>query len=218
MIVSDVKTRVKRQFGDEAGVQVTDADILRWINDGQRQIALHNESILEKVATQNSTASEEEYSLPSDLLLLHSVTYKTPDEGSYHHLKGLKKQEFDNFIDGYDGTDYGTGTPTVYTIFASKLILFPTPDIASTNGIKIFFTRKPTDRTADGDTLDVPELYHESIVNYCLRQAYEMDEDWQASNIKASEIKDDLTILRDRDDWSKREFYPSISVLPEDAY
>ena len=218
MIVSDVKTRVKRTFGDEAGVQVTDADIVRWINDGQRAIARQNESILEKVATQNATLDEDEYALPADLLILHSVTFKASGELSYHHLKGLKRQDFDAFIDGWDGTELSSGSPTVYTIFANKLYLFPRPDAASTNGIKIYYTRKPTDIANDGDSLDVPELYHEAILNYCLKQAYEVDEDWTAVGNKSSEIQSDLRTLRDREEWNSREFYPVIHVMPEDAW
>lgn len=36
--VADVFRRVKRTFGDEAGVQITNSDIIDWINDGQVEI------------------------------------------------------------------------------------------------------------------------------------------------------------------------------------
>ena len=36
--VSDIATDVKRTFGDEAGVQVNDTDIARWINSAQIEI------------------------------------------------------------------------------------------------------------------------------------------------------------------------------------
>lgn len=36
--VQDVLTEIKRTFGDEAGVQITDADIYRWIDRGQIEL------------------------------------------------------------------------------------------------------------------------------------------------------------------------------------
>ena len=38
MLVSEIATRVKRQFGDESGSLIDDNDILRWCNDAQVDI------------------------------------------------------------------------------------------------------------------------------------------------------------------------------------
>ena len=43
--VQDVLLSVKRQFGDESGVQVTDSDIVRWVDDAQREISMNNPEI-----------------------------------------------------------------------------------------------------------------------------------------------------------------------------
>jgi hypothetical protein len=40
MLVSEIATRVRRQFGDDVGILITDADIIRWVNDAQREIAV----------------------------------------------------------------------------------------------------------------------------------------------------------------------------------
>jgi hypothetical protein len=37
--VGQIYDYVKRAFGDESGVQLTNADIVRWINDAQNEIA-----------------------------------------------------------------------------------------------------------------------------------------------------------------------------------
>ena len=49
--IQDVANRVKRTFGDESGVQVTDDDIIRWVNDAQLEISRQNEDLLEAVGT-----------------------------------------------------------------------------------------------------------------------------------------------------------------------
>lgn len=218
MIVSDIMTRVKRQFGDESGVQLTDDDIIRYINEGQSQIVMMNEGLLEKISTSSAVINLATYSLPVDILILRSVSYKSPDDVSYYRLKGLAYQQFNEYIDGWDGTAYGTSTPLVFTQFAGNLILFPTPDKNSVNGIKIFYNRSPVDVVTSTDTPDLPELYHDSLVKQCLQLAYEMDEDWDAAKTKADQLDSDISLLRGRDDWKAQDLYPTITVTAEDMW
>lgn len=216
MIVSDIRTRVQRSFGDESGVQVTDADIYRWINDGQRQIVLQNEGLLETTSTTNAVANQKEYAVPVDLLILRAVHFKYTGELSHYPLKGLKFSEFEEYISGWDGTAYNKSRPTAFTVYAGNIITFPTTDVSITGGIKIYYNRKPTDVAALSDTPDLPVLYHETLVKYCLTQAYEMDEDWTASEQKAAELQSDIRLLRGREDWKFQGTYPTITVCTED--
>lgn len=216
MIVSDILTRVKRQFGDESGVQVTDADVIRWINDGQRQIVMSNEGLLETTTTSNSVADQQSYTLPSNLLIFKSASFKGTGQVSYVQLRGMSFNEFQKHIDSWDGDTTQVGTPVVYTIYAGNLILYPIPETSITSAIKIYYTRKPTDVDTSDDTPDLPTLYHETLVKYCLQQAYEMDEDWEASTSKSTELAADLSLLRGREDWKQQDTYPTITVLTED--
>lgn len=216
MIVSDIMTRVKRQFGDESGVQVTDADIIRWINDGQRRIVMHNEGLLETTALANLTENVQDYSLPTDLLIFRALSIKVTGDHTYRHVKGLDFPKFNEYIDGWDGDESYRGIPLVYTLFAGKIRFYPIPDQTVSNGIKIYYNRKPTDVASGSDAIDLPILYHETVATYCLQQAHEMDEDYDAAGMKASEMSTDLTTLRGREEWKEQETYPTITVLPED--
>lgn len=218
MIVNDIYTLVKRQFGDESGVQLTDADILRYINIGQRQIVMQNEGLLEKITTSNGVQDQNTYSLPTDILILRSVMYKSPDDISYYRLKGMPYQQFNEYVDGWDGTAYGSAVPTIFTQFAGNLILFPPPDKNSTSGIKIYYNRTPVDVTSTSDTPDLPLLYHDALVKQCLALAYEMDEDWDAAQIKAKELDADVALLRGREEWKQEETYTTITVRLEDSW
>jgi len=216
VITSDVMTRVKRQFGDESGVQVIDADIIRWINDGQRHIVTQNEGLLEKSAYTNTVALQQDYSLPIDLLILRSIHLKDQPSASYFSIKYHTFNEFDQIVDGWDQTASDRGYPTIYTIYAGIIKLFPLPEISQTNGLKIYYNRVPVDVVDSTSALDVPLLYHEPLVKYCLQQAYEMDEDFDKSQAKAAEMNADLSLLRGRDDWKKQDLYPTITILAED--
>jgi hypothetical protein len=217
MIVSDIKTRVKRQFGDEAQVQITDTDIVRWINDGQRYVVTNNDGVLEKTATANVIAGQQEYTLPADCLITRSIKVKYPDN-VYYKLDPVSLSNFDNLINGWEGTTSHRGYPTTYHIYAGKFKVFPVPDIAITSGWEIYYSRFPVDVVNDADTIDLPLPYHNLIVNYCLQQAYELDEDWEASAKKAEQVQTEMTLNREREKFQPRETYPIITVMPDDAW
>ena len=216
MNVSEILTRVKRQFGDESGVQVTDEDIIRWINEGQRQIVMQNEGLLETTATANAVVNQQEYVIPATALILRSVSYQSPDDMSYYKLEGLSMPQLDAYIDGWDGDAFSTGTPLVYTIFGGNILLFPIPDRSATNAIKIYFNRTPVDVVTGADIPDLPLLYHDSLVKSCLQMAYELDENWDGAKEKAIQLDADVALLRGRDAWKKQDTYPIMTVLPED--
>lgn len=215
MLVSEIMTRVRRVFGDESAVQITDADMVRWINDGMRDIVLRNEDLLEKTAVQASVANQQEYNLPADYLVLKFIQYRETGTTSYLKLKGLRVTEFNEYLDGWSG-DTSRGTPQCYTIHAGKIILFPIPSVSATDAIKTYYNRIPTDVILNTDIPEIPTLYHSTLVKYCLQQAYELDEDPESANAKSEQVAADIDMLRGREDWKAQERYPTITVLVDD--
>lgn len=219
MNVGQIKTEVKRTFGDESGVQVTDSDIVSWINACQRQIVLQNEGLLEKTAVANSVQGQADYSLStlsSDILVFRGLMYKDTGQTAYFKLKGLSLNELNEVIDGWNGDSNALGTPQYYTVFENKISVYPVPSSSVTSAIKIFYTRQPVDIANDTDIPDLPLLYHDAIVNFCLMRAYELDENLQAASAKGQQVESDLKTLRGRDDWKQQETYPTITILWED--
>jgi hypothetical protein len=217
MNVGDIGTRVKRQFGDESGVQLTDDDLYRYINDGTRQLILQNEELLQTLGTTSAVVGQQDYALPVDLLILKSVSYKIPGGDTFYRMEGKSFNEFNEYIDAWDSTNsLAKGTPLVYMKYGDHISVFPIPDVAGTNNIKIYYNRKPVDVNDLTDIPDIPVLYHEVLVKYCLSQAYEMDEDLEAAAMKGQQISGDMTLLRGRNDWTVEEKYPTITVLEDD--
>lgn len=215
MNVSDVVNRVKRTFGDEAGVQITDADIIRWINDGQEEIVISNEGLMETVAQTTISPNQMEFDPPSDMSVLRSLKYKG------YRLKYMSVAEFNEYIDGYSAapgiSPYGPGIPEIFTVFANKITVFPKPQAPTeVNNITIFYMRHPTEVVQLADPLSVPLQYHKAVVDYCLKCAYELDEDMQKATIKKGEFDAKMMQLNDRNKWISQEYYPRITTLPED--
>lgn len=216
MITSDVFIRVKRSFGDESAVQVTEADITRWINDAQREIVMHNEAVLEKTTLIDTVLDQDQYAFPTDLLILRSLRYKDDDMQSYARLDFHNLQEFDSYINGWDGTFYGSNRPMIYTTYEREIFLFPRPNRTTTDGLKILYSKTPVDVSDGLDPLDVPLEYHNAIVKYCLTKAYELDEDLESSSAQFAQFQSDVGTLHAREKYGAREYYPTITPRWDD--
>jgi hypothetical protein len=209
MLVSDVVTRVLRQFGDEASVQIEEADIIRYINDGIREIVTRND-IGQTTGTINSVVDEDEYNVPADLMSMRTLYYDN------ERLKFLSKAEFDEYIIAQDPNQIQRGTPFIWTKWASQFILYPKPD--SIKVVKLQYLRKPTEVTASGDTLPVASEYYNRVIEYCLQQAYQTDEDWDAATQMNAQFSDGLTRLTQQETFAdSNQYYPVVTVLPEDS-
>ncbi len=216
MNVSDVNVRVRRTFGDEAAVQVTDADIIRWINDAQIEIVKNNDSALQKTGYVNLVADQSVYSLPDDLLILRSLRYKFSDNQSYNSLRFKNMQEFDQTIDGWDGTLFPSDRPIFFTVYEGKVTLFPTPSQSMTSGLKVLYNTKPTDVVTNVDSLSLPLIYHNTIVKYCLYQASLLDEDREPAVLYKTDFQQDIQVLQNNEVQDPVETYQTITVRDYD--
>lgn len=207
--VNDVLKAVKRQFGDEAAIQITDEDIIRWINAGQDEIFRRVEPI--KGNAQTSTiAGQAEYDLPDGILRVQSIYV----DGSLVEQKS--SQDFDEYLLSR-GVTAGSvlGAPLMWASWAGKITFFPAPETAGTNNITLRYVATPTEAVNAGSALSVPDTYYNRLVEYVLQQAYELDENFTASDMKAAQFTSNLDASMNRDEV-KPNFYPTITVLEED--
>lgn len=205
MLVSDIITRVRNIAGDVDVLQFTDADIMRWINDGMRECAMDND-LLQKTATTTVTSGTSEYALPTDILRLHSVKYDN------QKLPVLTLEEFDEQFTT-DGSD--TGVPINCLIWAGFVRLWPTPT-NSVDELKIDYIRTPVDVTLAADTPDLPVGYHPRLVDYCLAQVAQQDDDLGRYQLKMDEFRSGVQKLKDQGE-SNADLYPNISVDVRDT-
>lgn len=214
MNVQDVTDRVRRIFGDDSGVQITDSDLIRWVNDAQLKIAQDHEELMEAVGTADIIQNQAEYTLPPDLNTLRSLMYDN------FRLKVLSFAEFNEYIDGFkvpaSQSVYGTGRPEVFMVYGGTVTLFPTPNANITSGLRIYYSKLPTAVTTFADSLSVPQRYHLSVVDLCLKMAYEMDENPDMMALKKNEFDTDMQKLRNQEKDGATEYYPRITTLPED--
>ena len=208
--VRTIADSVKRQFGDEAGIQVTDQDIFRWVNDAQLEILSQNRMFKGK-ATSDLVAGQFEYAFPNVPIIDIQSIQVNGQKVEYRSF-----QEFEEYITGVDPNRTNSGTPTVWTEWAGTLVFYPTPDASGTASIVIYYTQGPADVDNLDDTLSVPDLYVPRIIEYCMAQAYELDEDYQASSMKLQQFTQGVGNLDFDGNDPRADVYPTITVLNED--
>lgn len=206
--IGNVMSAVKRQFGDESGVQIEDTDFLTWINDAQTTINNRNR-VLKTSATTPGVVGQASYSFPSDeIYILESVHF----DGA--RVPNTSFAQAEESIIGLD--DAATGTPNIWFEWEGQIRFWPAPD--RTDNITIYYTRKPTTLTTvvpDTQLLDLPDKYFPDIVRYCLQQAYEMDEDWTASQAKKDQFDQSVGDLGEQERVGQFMTYETVTVYAD---
>lgn len=207
--VTDVANYVKRQFGDESGVQIVDTDILRWVNAAQAEISNTNE-ILKASAVLPLVVDDYTYPLGASMSIesIKSI-----------HVAGVKMDylnfnDFERFITDEDPNRTSRGKPCYWTEWAGSIILYPMPD--STYSMEVFYNAAPATLASVNDTLVLPDKYFQRIVDYVMSQAYELDENFTAASAKLDYLDSKLVSMANDETKGSVATYPRITILPED--
>lgn len=208
---TDVSIRVKGQFGDTSGAQVSDDAILRWINDAQREIVNSN-FLLRATKYSDVIAGQHDYAFPEDkVLAIEAVSIDGVP------LNPVSIQQARDFILARDPEfERKEKTPTVWYERAGIITVYPAPSTTLTNGLKLEYLKVPVDLTAMTDALAVPDRYFNELVNYVLAQAMEMDENFSAATYKLSQFREGLNRLSYKDNMNQTDLYYTVLNDPED--
>lgn len=210
---TDVASRVRTGFGDSSGAQLADSSILSWINDGQREIVNSN-PILRATKITDVVAGQSDYSFPNDKVLSIEALYI-----SGYPLTNLSPQAAREYILTQDPAKVlSAERPDVWYERAGIITLFPFPNKSITNGLKLEYIKNPVSLTLLSSALSIPDRYFNELVNYVIAQALEMDENYDASNMKLRQFRDGLDRLSTKDTISQDSQYTAVSYDPSDAW
>jgi hypothetical protein len=214
MILSDIIKRVQRQFGDDVQAQITTDDIVRWVNDACLEIVTNNHTNQGMRTGQSPVeAGKDTYDLPADLYMLRAV------RANGKIVRGTTYEQLSvTYLGGYSDTnDKAVGDPEWYWVLDGQLKLVPVPS-ESLGSIDIMYVKRPDVMTASMLTIepDVPTEYHPRIVEYCIGQAMELDDNLQGYQLKMSEFQSNLTKLRQNGEQPESDgVYASITYISD---
>lgn len=207
----DVAFRVRSSFGDFSGAQLSDAAILSWINDGQREIVNSN-TILRATKYSNIVAGQQDYSFPEDKVLAIEAVYV-----SGYPVENVSSQSAREYILKLDPElVLGSSKPELWYERAGIITFYPVPNTSVTNGLKLEYVKVPTSLDALTGTLSIPDRYFNELTTYVTSQALEADENYDAASYKLRQFRDGLDRLNVKDNVSQIDLYPQIMPDPDD--
>jgi len=180
----DVSDRVRTTFGDTSGAQVTDAMMIRWINDGQQEI-INNNPVLKGTKYTNYTAGTTEYTFPSDSVQFIEAVYV---DG--RPIKNLSPQEYREYILEVDpDLETTSAYPAIWYERNGVITFYPKATTTYTNGLKLEYVKTPAaiNAISSATYLTIPDRYLSHLVEYVLSQALELDENY-SSTIQAGTV------------------------------
>jgi len=209
LTVQKITDRVRRQFGDIGGALITDQAMYDWINDAMREIILEN-NLLKVRANSITVANQSNYGLPSDLLRFDHISY----EGEA--LPSISVQEASNTVENMDdATNFPRGIPQTYWVYGNELFLYPAPTAAGVT-ITIYYNRNPVEITTMAGIPELPARYDNRLIEYCLAQAAEIDDDTLKNQSKLQQFRDGLEKARDEEE-GPTDLYQHMGVSMADS-
>lgn len=202
--VQQVMQSVKRTFGDEAGVQLEDEDIIRWINDAQEAIGSLNQVIKAK-ATVKSIAGEASYRFPDERIeKIDSLHY----DGQ--RIMNVPFAQAETSLISQHSSEKD-GKPTLWYEWGGRFTLFPTPKDEGV--IDLYFTMKPARVESPSDLLSLPDRYYSYVLSTVLQYAYEMDENYEASKMKYEQAQAGLASMYEDERQAQHMSYETITRI-----
>lgn len=208
---TEVATDVKRIFGDESLVELQNADLLRWVNAAQREIASSNQS-LKGTATADLVKGQVIYPLPAD-----SPVYQI--QGIHIEGKPLKPVTFQaaqEYINSDDPELQAEGEPKIWYEWDGDIYIYPAPEKDTVEGMALFYIAYPQNLLTLDSNLQVPDRFYNQVVDYVLAQAYRLDENWQATSYQDQRFRDSMNRHMVNENVVDINYYPTKVVLPED--
>lgn len=209
-LASDVKDRV----GDTGAVQVTDAMILRWINQGARSISSRN-PFLEMLATGNALAGVASYGLAATfgnprILSVEMVLFKGKP------LNIINPAEWRRLIDGRE-LDEQQGDPGYAMFFGDTVTLWPVPAATEVGALGLSYLAMPADMTDIASPLPLPDRLYNALADYVFAQALQQLEKFDESRVVLANHETHLQHQFESSRKSPTDYYPTFTLDPDSS-
>jgi hypothetical protein len=196
---ANIITRVQDTLQDTTSVRWPEAELLRYINDAQREIVNFKPGASSKTANMQLVTGTLQ-SLPTEGLRLIKVTRNMSDaSGGATGARAIRlvnsdilnTQEPDWNNPSVSG-DAAHGTTVKHYVFDDddprKFYVYP--GVAGNAYVEIVYSKSPTDLSSASSTIDVDDIYGNAIVDFVLYRAYMKDAEYAANSQRAGGLVD----------------------------
>lgn len=176
--VLDILNRARLQLMDDTGVRWTDAELVRYVNDAQREIVLYKPDAVTRNENLELAVGTKQALPAASIRLLSVVRNVTPT--SKRSVRPVSRETLDRFKPDWHGE---TAVQEVqHSIFdemdQENFYVYPPND--GTGTVEILYTKHPDTITED-DNLEVADAYANVVLDYVLYRSFAKDGDLPAS-------------------------------------
>ena len=209
MTPGNIVSTIRDQFYETSPGFITEAELYLYIWQAEAEIAALIECTEATDSSTTTVASTQEYSKPSDCLLIKRVTWYDKK------LKRINLVDQDAMDDSGYGSSVSTGNPDSYYEYGDVVGLYPIPSSAQT--LKFWYIQQPTVKTSSSTSFDVPTMFEHYIPDYCLYRVYLKDQDDARASIHKRLW--DENIVKGAAKWARRDMLDGHYVVKmEGAY
>jgi hypothetical protein len=200
MNVSELVLQVKRQYGDEYGVVITDQDILQFIYEGEMDI-IRSTSGNAIQAVPSVQVKQFPIEIPANIQVVRVIT----NEQTPHVLDYITLNELDLFkvsLQGAKGPPKYWFMPNTNDASFSPeprpwdIDLYPR-DSSLTTLVAVHFRQTATKRATVTGELTIPERHHADLLQFCLARCHNKNRDAQSEQQAMSYYDKNLAMRRD---------------------
>jgi hypothetical protein len=171
--------KASTQLLDPSNVRWTRAELLGWLNDGQRQITVMSPNATNKVATIKLAVGTRQ-SIPSDGWTLLDVIRTMGTDGTKPgRAMRLVSQELIDGFNPYWHSDTPTATPKNY-IFdqQDQTVFYVYPPNNGKGYVQLNYSPVPTDLGSELLTITINDIFQTALLDYILYRACSKDSEY----------------------------------------
>lgn len=178
--------RVTDTLQDKDNIRWPRAELLRYINDAQREIVLRRPDSSSKVASVLLSANDTKQSIPADGARLLEVTRNMGTGATPGRSIRLTAREV---LDAQVPLWHQSGPTAVISHFVFDVrvprtfYVYPRP--TSNVYVELQYSAAPVDLATENDVLTLDDIYANAVIAYTIMRAYQKDEDY-ARNLDAA--------------------------------
>lgn len=202
ILVNDLISRVQAVLQDTTGVRWPQTELVLWINDAQREVALLKPDAMSNTAIVTLDAGTKQ-SIPADgnrlLKVVRNMTQNANDNTLYDGKRSIRLVDGDildsqtpDWHDSTVGGDAAHGSEVKHYIYNEEsprtYYVYPGVSSASTVYLEIMYSKNPAVlATITGSTtLSVPDIFGNAVMNYVLYMAYMKDSEYAGNQQRAA--------------------------------
>lgn len=191
MLVSGITDRVAEILQDTGNVTWTAAQLIEWVNDAIRALALVKPDSTAVTATQQLTASQTKQALSgsSDLRLIRLVRNMGPNGTTVGRAIRLGDM---NTLDSFDpGWHTAEKSATVKEFMFNaerpkEFWVYPPVHATTAVHVELIKSVLPAAVTAVGDALPVDDIYGPPLIEWCCYRAFSRDSEETPNWVRAA--------------------------------